>query len=145
MILLLLAAATVGAFLSIQAGVNAQLRVGLGHPVTTAVVSFVVGLAALVVWAIAVGAPFPLAAAWNRTAWWQWIGGLFGAAYIAAMVMLAPRLGAATLIAAVVAGQMVASIVLDHFGWVGFAQHPISVPRFIGALLVIGGVALIQR
>ena len=68
-----------------------------------------------------------------------------GAVYIAAVVVLAPRLGAGTIFAAVVGGQMLASLIVDHFGWVGFPEHPISALRLLGAALVMLGVALIQR
>jgi transporter family-2 protein len=87
----------------------------------------------------------PLAEAWSHSAWWQWTGGLLGAIYIVTVVVLAPRLGAGTLIAAVVGGQMAASLVLDHYGLVGFPEHPISGLRLLGAALVMLGVALIQR
>ena len=143
--MLLVAAATVGAFLSIQAGVNAQLRALLGDPVSTAVVSFVVGLVGLGLWAIASRSAFPVGTAWARSAWWQWTGGLLGAAYIAAMAVLAPRLGAGTLTAAVVAGQLVAALALDHFGWIGFPEHAVSPSRMAGAMLMMGGVLLIRR
>jgi transporter family-2 protein len=59
--------------------------------------------------------------------------------------VLAPRLGAATLVAALVAGQMVASLLIDHYGWVGFAVHPVNPVRILGAALVVGGVVLVQR
>jgi transporter family-2 protein len=89
--------------------------------------------------------PVPLAEAWTQSAWWQWSGGLLGAIYIAAVVVLAPRLGAGTLIAALVGGQMIASLAVDHFGWVGFPEHPVSGLRLLGAVLVMLGVALIHR
>ncbi len=72
-------------------------------------------------------------------------GGLLGAIYIVAAIVLAPRLGAATLIVSVVCGQMLPSPVLDHFGWVGFAEHPVNPQRVIGAVLVVAGVILIRR
>jgi transporter family-2 protein len=62
-----------------------------------------------------------------------------------ATIVLAPRLGAATMIAAIVAGQMIASLVLDQYGLLGFPIHPISGVRVFGAALVIGGVILVQR
>ena len=64
--------------------------------------------------------------------------------YSALTIVLAPRLGAAALIAAVVAGQMLASLALDHWALVGFEPHPLSVQRALGAALVIGGVALVR-
>jgi transporter family-2 protein len=142
---LLLLAVVVGSFLPLQTGVNAQLRTFLGNPIATAVVSFGVGAVGLLAAVLWLRIPVPLAEAWSQSAWWQWSGGLLGAIYIASVVILAPRLGAGTLIAAIVGGQMVASLVLDHFGLVGFPEHPISVLRLLGAALVMLGVALIQR
>ena len=134
----------VGVVLPIQAGVNAQLRTGLGHPLLAALASFAVGTVALGLVALAARARFsgtPISA----IPWYQWTGGLLGAFYIAAAVVLAPRLGAATLIATVVAGQMVASVVLDTRGWVGFTQQPLTFSRLSGVVLVIAGVLLINR
>jgi bacterial/archaeal transporter family-2 protein len=145
MTVLLLIAIFIGALLPVQTGINAQLRTFLGHPITTALVSFGVGAIGLLAAVLSLGIPVPLATAWSQSAWWQWTGGLLGAIYIAGAVVLAPRLGAGTLIAAVVGGQMIASLVLDHFGLVGFPEHPISGARLLGATLVILGVALIQR
>ena len=142
---LLLLAVFVGLLLPVQTGVNAQLRTFLGHPIATALVSFGVGVVGLLVAVLWLRIPVPLAEAWSQSAWWQWSGGLLGAIYIALVVVLAPRLGAGTTIAAVVGGQMVASLMLDHFGWIGFPEHPVSALRMLGAGLVILGVALIQR
>jgi transporter family-2 protein len=142
---LLLLAVFIGCLLPVQTGVNAQLRTFLGNPMATALVSFGVGTVGLLVAVLWLRIPVPLAEAWSQSAWWQWSGGLLGAIYIAAVVVLAPRLGAGTLIAAVVGGQMVASLMLDHFGWVGFPEHPASGLRLLGAALVMLGVALIQR
>ena len=111
----------------------------------TALVSFLVGTAGLAAGALVSRVPLPIGAAWSQSPAWHWIGGLIGAVYVAGAIVLAPRLGAATLIAAVVAGQMATSIVLDHFGWVGFPVHEITPVRLVGAALIIGGVLLVQR
>jgi len=142
---LLLCAILIGIVLPVQSGVNAQLRIGIGNPYLAALISFVVGTVALLGVNIAMRVPVPSPEAVGRLPWWYWIGGLLGATYIYATVILAPRLGAATLVAAIVAGQMVASVILDHYGWVGYAQQPVTVGRFVGVLLVIGGVLLIQK
>jgi bacterial/archaeal transporter family-2 protein len=44
-----------------------------------------------------------------------------------------------------VAGQLGASLVIDHFGLVGYAVRPIGISRLAGALLVAAGVYLVQR
>jgi len=145
MIVFLLLALLAGALLPIQAGVNLQLRMVLGHPLAATLVSFVVGSLGLAALVGALRVPVPIGAAWERSEWWHWSGGLLGAVYIVATIVVAPRLGAATLVAALVAGQMVASLALDHFGWAGFPVHHIDPWRMVGAALIVGGVVLVQR
>jgi transporter family-2 protein len=144
MLPLLLLAVVAGAVLPVQAGINAQLRTTLGNPLAATLVSFLVGTVALAVVALGARVPLPAADTLARAPWWHWTGGLLGAVYVAMMILLAPRLGAATLIAAVVAGQMLTSLALDHYALVGFAVHPVSLQRLVGAALVIGGVALVR-
>jgi bacterial/archaeal transporter family-2 protein len=145
MLVFLLIALLAGALLPVQAGVNLQLRVLLGHPLAATLVSFVVGTLGLAAVVSALRVPLPIGAAWARSEWWHWLGGMLGAVYILVTIIVAPRLGAATLVAALVAGQMVASLALDQFGWVGFAEHPITPLRLAGAALIVGGVVLVQR
>jgi transporter family-2 protein len=145
MILFLLMALAAGVLLPVQAGLNAQLRSALGSPVAAALVSFLVGTASLAMVALLLRTPLPLGRAWAVTSPWQWSGGLIGAVYVLAAIVLAPKLGAATLIAAVVAGQMITSLVLDQYGLVGFPVHSLTLVRVLGAGLVIAGVILIQR
>jgi transporter family-2 protein len=117
----------------------------LGSPVAAGLISFLIGTAGLAAVALLTRAPLPLGRAWAATTLWQWSGGLLGAAYVLAVIVLAPKLGAATLVAAVVAGQMITSLVLDQYGMVGFPVHPMTLVRLLGAALVIAGVILIQR
>jgi transporter family-2 protein len=51
----------------------------------------------------------------------------------------------ATLTALVVTGQLICSIVLAHFGWVGFAEHAEGMGRVVGCLLMVAGFFLIAR
>jgi transporter family-2 protein len=145
MAVLLALALLAGLFLPLQAGINAQLRTVLGSPLAATLVSFLVGTVGVLLLVLAVRSHVSLDSAWQRSSWWYWTGGLLGAAYVALTIVLAPRLGAATLVAAIVAGQMLTSLVLDQYGLVGFPVHPITLARVVGALLVILGVALIQR
>ena len=145
MMLFLLLAVLAGAMLPVQTGVNVQLRGLLGQPLATALVSFLVGTLGLAAVVALLRVPVPVGAAWGRSAWWHWSGGLLGAAYIAVTVVLAPRLGAAALIAALVAGQMTASLIVDHYGWVGFAEHAVTPLRLAGAALIVVGVVLVRR
>jgi bacterial/archaeal transporter family-2 protein len=133
-----------GVVLPFQAGINAQLADWLHSPLRAAFVSFFTGTIVLLVAAAFVFKPLP---SWGRIGdapWWVWLGGALGAFYVAASIVSAPKLGAATLVALVVAGQALASLVVDQFGWVGFEPKHISVGRATGMLLVGAGVALVR-
>ena len=77
--------------------------------------------------------------------WWVWAGGLLGAVFVTAGAAFAPRLGAATFISVTIAGQVIVSILLDHFGALGFAARPVTPPRLLGALLLVAGVLLVRK
>ena len=145
MIFFLVLALAAGVLLPVQAGLNAQLRSALGSPIAAAFISFLVGTAALAAVALAFRVSFPFSRAWAVTHPVQWSGGIIGALYVFAAVVLAPKLGAGTLVAAVVAGQMITSLLLDHYGLIGFPVHSLSPVRLVGAALVMAGVVLIQR
>ena len=133
-----------GVVLPFQAGINAQLADWLHSPVRAAFVSFLTGTIVLLVAAAFVFKPLP---SWERLGdapWWVWLGGALGAFYVAASIVSAPKLGAATLVALVVAGQGLASLVVDQFGWVGFEAKHISIGRAVGMALVGAGVALVR-
>jgi transporter family-2 protein len=128
----------------VQFGINAQLATWLDSPVRAAFVSFLTGTIILAVAAALVFKPVPSLNRLGQAPWWVWLGGALGAFYVAGSIVSAPRLGAAALIAAVVAGQSIASIVVDHFGWVGFEPKHVSPGRLVGIALVGAGVVLVR-
>lgn len=134
-----------GMMITAQAGINSQLRMALGHPVVAATVSFVVGTIGLILVGLMLRVPVPDMKQASAVPLWGWTGGLLGAAYITGAVVLAPRLGAAVLIASVMAGQLTAALLLDHFGLLGFVRQSITPARLTGAALLLAGVYLIQR
>lgn len=144
-ILGMLLAALVGAGLVVQVGMNAALRQHVGNATWATIGNFAVGTIALLALALVTRTPVPTAAQAGSAPWWAWCGGLLGAAYVASVTVLGPRLGAATLTAVVVAAQMTAALVIDHYGLLGFAQNAASPWRLAGAALIIAGVALVSR
>jgi bacterial/archaeal transporter family-2 protein len=134
-----------GMALTIQVGINSTLRRGLGNPGMAAFVSFVVGALGLALYLLVLRTSLPTRAAIASVPSWAWFGGLLGAFYVATTVIVGPRLGSATLLALVVLGQLLAALVIDHFGWIGFPEHPLSTLRILGAILLFGGVLLIMR
>lgn len=140
----LLLALFAGAMLPLQAGVNAQLARAVGHPVIAAFVSFAVGTAGLMVCCLLWRYPVPDGVALWRAPWWVWTGGLMGVVFITTATVLAPRLGAVRLLSFAIAGQLIFSVVLDHFGLVGYEVRPVNVWRIGGVMLLLAGVALIR-
>jgi transporter family-2 protein len=131
-VLLFGAAVLAGGGLAVQSAVNAQLRTWLSHPVLAALVSFVVGTAALAVAALASGATRPRPDVVHvvlAAPWWVWLGGVLGAYFVLTAVVLTPRLGPALYFGLLVAGQLLTSLLLEHFGAIGLDPHPVNVGR----------------
>ena len=132
-----------GASLVVQASLNAGLRERLQSVSWAAFVSYLGGTLAMVI-TLAVGrVPLRVEQALTVPLAW-WLGGFFGAAYLAIAIVLIPRVGAATLVALIVAGQLACSLLCDHFGWFGVPVHALDLRRAVGALLLIGGVLFIR-
>jgi transporter family-2 protein len=134
-----------GASIVVQQALNANLRTTLNSAAWSGFVSYLVGLLCMVVLVVVLRDPIPSATMAARIPWWAWSGGMFGAIFIALGILLVPKIGAATFIALLVAGQMLASVAFDHFGLLGLAQRPVDLPRIIGVALLIAGVLLIRR
>jgi transporter family-2 protein len=145
LLLPMLFAAAAGAGVVLQQAINSHLRFGLGSAAWAGLASFVVGTVCMLAFVLATRDPVPAAGALARLPLWAWSGGVLGAIFIAASILLVPKLGAATLIACIVAGQMIAAVLFDQFGLLGLAQRSIDAPRLIGMAMLIGGVILIRR
>lgn len=141
---LLFCAIFAGAVLPVQSGLNMQLAKSLGHPLWGALVSFGVGTLSLSLYALLSGVRIPSLANLLALPFWLWCGGALGAFFVFSAIVVSPRLGAATSVALFIAGQMLASLLLDHFGMVGFPVHPANFVRILGAALVVAGVVLIR-
>lgn len=133
-----------GAMIAIQAPTNAMLAKAGGSPVLAALISFGVGTAALLITWLASGSR-PGSSAFAGLPWYAWIGGLYGAFFVAIAAYAAPRIGLASLITIGIAGQIAAALWLDHIGALGLPREPINLGRVAGALLVIAGVVLVRR
>ncbi len=138
---------TVGAGVSvlIQQALNANLRAEINSAAWSGFVSYFLGVLCMLALALALREPLPSAAVMARVPLWAWSGGVFGAIFIALSIVTIPKLGGAAYIALLVAGQMIAALAVDHFGWLGLAERHIDLPRMLGVALLVGGVILIRR
>jgi transporter family-2 protein len=128
-----------------QQAVNANLRTSIDSAAWTGFVSYLGGTVCMALLALMLRDPWPAGVALARGHWWAWSGGLFGAIYIAISILLLPRLGAATTVTLIVVGQMLGSVIFDHYGWMGLVKHAADWQRIVGAVLLIAGAVLIRR
>jgi bacterial/archaeal transporter family-2 protein len=137
-------AVVIGAFLPLQALINAQLgRITVG-PLFASFVSFLVGTVTLGAVILALRTPVPGAAMLGNVAAWVWAGGALGAVYVVGATLLVPRLGATALTCLIVLGQVVASLLLDHYGVLA-SPRPADLARVSGVALVLAGVVLVVQ
>lgn len=133
-----------GAMVALQAPTNAMLAKAGGSPVLAALISFTVGTTALLgVWLLSGNRP--AASVFAGLPWYAWIGGLYGAVFVAVAAYAAPKIGLAALITIGIAGQVAMALWMDHVGALGLPKEPINFGRILGALLVIAGVVLVRR
>lgn len=129
-----------------QIGVNNQLNMFTQNSTLTALISFVVGTIALFVFVIITNYnSLPQPSTLIQATWWKYTGGLLGVFYIITSIVVAPRIGAANTVGFLVAGQLIFSVIFDHFGWLGFPVKSINIYRVIGIVLIIAGVFLIRK
>jgi transporter family-2 protein len=133
-----------GAFLAMQAPTNAMLVPGVGSPLNAALVSFLVGSLVLLAVALVARAQ-PNLAVVRVLPWYAWLGGAYGAVLVAALTYSAPKIGVGPTVTLAIAGQVAMAMVIDHYGWLGMARHPVNAIRLAGLALVVVGVVLVRR
>lgn len=141
---LALAALVAGALVPFQAGSNAALGRALGHPLWATVASLLVSLLVVLPVALFLRAPAPQLVQAGQLPLWAWFGGVAGVIYITSALMLTPRVGATTFIVCVIAGQMLTSLIIDHFGLMGLPVKGTNPGRIAGVLLILSGMLMVQ-
>ncbi len=138
-------AVVAGAVLPLQAGLNVQLGKAVHQPVFAAFASFLIGTVGLLAYLLAIKFDFSTVAQAKTVSPAVWTAGLLGAFYVAAVIVLAPRLGTALTFSLIVAGQMSLSLIFDHFGLLDLPVKHINWQRMIGVAFLIIGVLLIRK
>lgn len=131
--------------LTLQIGMNSKLRTVLQNANTAALISFLVGTMGLIVLLAVTRTPVPARDTLSSVPVWAWFGGLMGAFYVAISTVVASQLGTASLLGLALSGQLAMALVVDHFGWLGLPEHPITLTRLAGVALLGLGAWLIAR
>ena len=135
----------IGGLLSIQGSLNSHLGAFLKHPLQAAFVNFFVGTIALFILNIVLKTEIPTSKELVKVPIYLFFGGLLGAIYVTSAVVLIPKIGVTSMLAASIAGQLIISSVIDHFGFFNVPVHPISFGRIAGIALLATGIFFIQR
>lgn len=134
-----------GIMMPTQGAINNKLAIHVQSPTLSAFISFAVGLVALFVYIIISGIPLSNLTYSKNAPPVAWLGGLCGAFFVTAVVLVVPRLGVALTFSILILGQMLATLPIDHFGFLETPIREINLPRIIGVALVVLGVFLIRR
>ena len=134
----------VGALLAVQAAANVQLSTATGSPFGASTLQLGIGASLLLAAALVAGSLDALGGL-DRAEPWHLVGGLGSAVYITSGILLFPRLGAVLTVGLWITGQMLASLLLDGFGWLGVEAEPLGAPELMGGIAVLIGAALIVR
>ncbi len=140
----LLLAFFTGAGVAVQSVINARLGFLLGGSIWAAAAQFVVGLMLLLLAAAASRQPAPVNVNLGGAPWWVWTGGAFGATFIVVTILLTSRIGATLTLASIIVGQLMAALVVDHYGLFGGTVVRLTPLRLTGVALLLVGVTLIR-
>ena len=136
----------IGIAMTFQTAINSQLREYLNSPLQAALLSFLIGTILLVILVFFQPVEKPEFATFVQLPWYLWLGGFLGVYAISLSIYAAPKLGFLTLSGLIIFGQLVTSMVLDHFGLLGTEKAPINWQRLLGGVVIFIGVLLtLQR
>jgi bacterial/archaeal transporter family-2 protein len=134
-----------GGFVAAQAPANNVLSKSLGT-FGAASVNFLIGTALILVLAFAFAGGFSGDEGAPTPPWYYWvIGGLGGVAIVVTTLIAVRELGAGGVTAAVIAGQLTLSVLLDRLGVLGLEERAVTWEKVLGIALLAAGTVLIVR
>lgn len=134
-----------GSILPVQAAINGQLRGFLGSAILTSLVSFLTGAIVLATIHLSLTPSLPSPTALSGPKFWMWLGGPLGTVFVITAIVVTPKLGAATTIALIIAGQLCMALLLDQYGLIGLPLREVGQWRLLGAALLVVGSLLISN
>ncbi|ENV48764.1 hypothetical protein P255_02822 [Acinetobacter brisouii CIP 110357] len=132
-----------GLGITLQTTLNGQLAKGVGgDSVAAALFSFTVGAVCLGVYSLVRGGIIPSLIAIPTQPWWSLLGGILGSCALLSYVILAPRIGLSALLGLAIAGQILSSLMIDHFGLLGATERPVSLIKLAGTVVMLVGLTV---
>lgn len=134
-----------GVAITIQSGINSQLRTAIQHPVMAAFISFVVGTIALALLLFFSKDALPGLSQYSAIEWYKYTGGLLGAFVVTVTLLSVTEIGAANMFVLIIAGQLTTAVLMDHFGVLGMRSNPVSIQKIVGICLLVAGAWLVNK
>ncbi|RJT07053.1 DMT family transporter [Halococcus sp. IIIV-5B] len=134
-----------GGIFAVELAINGHLGEEVESSIGAGLISFFIGSVVLVVATVSFGSPMSSIDAFGRTTWVMWTGGVLGAVLLVALILLLPRLGAATTVGLQITGQMVMSVVMDQFGVLGVPVDSVTIGNLVGVIATVLGAGLIAH
>ena len=132
-----------GSLIPLQGAFNARLGAAGASLMHASLISFVIGTLAIAAYVFATRQSVSWAG-FASAPWYAWFGGFCGAFSLSAIILVYPQLGPGLAFGLLVAGQLIVSVLLEHFDILVAQGHPLSLLRLAGIALVLGGVVLIR-
>lgn len=134
-----------GIAITVQSGINSQLRQAISHPILAAFISFLTGTIALAVLLFFSKQALPTLQQYSAISWYKFSGGLLGVFVVTVTLLSVQEIGASNMFVLIVAGQLFTALLMDHFGVLGMRENPISLQKMLGIVLVVGGAYLVNK
>ena len=134
-----------GVAITLQSGINYQLRAAISHPIMAAFISFLVGTAALAIILALSKQPSPATDVYQGISWYKYTGGLFGVFVVTVTLLSVKEIGVANMFVLIIAGQLITAVCMDHFGVLGLTLSPVTLKKMAGIGLVVAGAWLVNK
>jgi transporter family-2 protein len=144
-LLLLLVALFAGGLVPVQGSINAHLSKGLNHPLQATFISFFGAVLLLIVVLMVLNPSLPSISQFRSIPPIYYTGGIYGVLFVTTLLVLTPHIGIANTVVATIVGQLILSVILDHFGLFGLERHPVNLARLIGSAGLLVSLYMIQK
>ena len=134
-----------GGMAATQSAVNARLSAFIGNPIQASFISFLIGAIALLLVLLIARQGLPPVSRVVAVPPYYLAGGLCGVVFITSAIFLVPRIGVVNVLFIGLAGQMIVSVMIDHFGWLGVERQPLHLYRVLGLALIVVGIVFLKR
>ena len=136
---------SIGCFIPFQGIITSNLAQKIQHPFGAAFINFLGGLTLFALAISFSSVALPSFKKVSAIPWYLFTGGIIGSAFIFGAVFALPKIGASSFFGQIVLGQLLMTLIVDHYGVFGLPIHKIDSPRVLGMSMLIAGSFLILR